>query len=290
MKPLVFLTMPHGFFRHDYRSLLSWQTATLGYCQVTFGPVQDPTGPIGSPVHGVSTLRCWNFNCLWAMAWNGRQTFRITHFAMLHDDIECRPGWLDILVREQERTGADFVGAAVAMKDDRGLSSTGLGDPDLPLDHSPRSEKIQRLSMHEIHALPETFSADDACDLLGYKRGSKVLLLNSGCWACRFDRPWVDVKIKDQWGERLAFHFDEMNHIWLADGKADARARGEDWHASRIALSLGCRLLATRKVQTVHHGDFAFGNWPAWGTQKTDQTHAEKVAFSEQVAVHPAQD
>ncbi len=49
-----------------------------------------------------------------------------------------------------DRVGADVIATVVPIKDNRGLTSTGLQDPD--------TLQIRRLTMTEVFRLPVTFS------------------------------------------------------------------------------------------------------------------------------------
>ena len=66
------------------------------------------------------------FNMLWAQAYNARRELGLTHFAMLHSDVHPDENWIDTLLDEMDRTGADVVSAIIAIKDCKGLTSTGL--------------------------------------------------------------------------------------------------------------------------------------------------------------------
>ena len=66
------------------------------------------------------------FNMLWCQAYNARRELGLTHFAMCHSDVHPDEGWLDTLLDEMDRTGADVLSAVIAIKDCKGLTSTGL--------------------------------------------------------------------------------------------------------------------------------------------------------------------
>jgi hypothetical protein len=69
------------------------------------------------------------FNRLWCRALNERHDKGLTHFAMHHADIQAPAGWIDTLLAQQERVGADVLSVVVPIKDGRGLTSTGVRDP-----------------------------------------------------------------------------------------------------------------------------------------------------------------
>jgi SAM-dependent methyltransferase len=100
-----------------------------------------------------------------------------------------------------------------------------------------------RLSMHDVHQLPETFTADD----LG-----RPLLLNTGCWVARWNQTWarqVHFSIED----RIAFN--------TACNRYQAQTVPEDWHFSKQLNSLGLKIGATRKIAVNHRGEVDFPNY-----------------------------
>jgi hypothetical protein len=198
-----------------------------------------------------SALLAHNHNLLWCEALNGRRG-GVTHFAMQHSDVEPEAGWLDTLLAELDRTGLDVVGVPVPLKDERGLTSTAVarddGDP---------WRVARRLTLTEVHALPETFTSDDV---------GGPLLLNTGLWACRLD----------DWAEEVWF---EINDRIAADpdGVFAAVVEPEDWHFSRQLHRLGVRAGCTRKVRLAHRGPVPFTNARPWG-QPTDADNLEANA------------
>lgn len=194
-----------------------------------------------------ASLLAHNFNRLWVEARRQRERLGVTHFAMLHADTGPDPGWLDVLVDEQRRTGADVVSVISPMKDDRGLVSTGFMDV--------ATWHIRRLTMFEALKLPETFTAAEAGE------PGKALMVNTGCWVCDFTRPWVDefpgFAIIDRIGR-------------LPDGRPFAQVLSEDWNASRWWHERGLDVRATRKVKLSHVGPIPFRNDQPWGRCRTD--------------------
>src|SRR5271169_2349317 len=73
-----------------------------------------------------ASLLAHNFNRLWCAALNQREKLGLTHFAMHHADVAAPSGWLDTLVDEMHRVGADVLSCVIALKDARGLTSTAL--------------------------------------------------------------------------------------------------------------------------------------------------------------------
>lgn len=209
------------------------------------------------------SLLAANFNKLWCSALNlvhcGE---RVDYFAMLHDDIGADDGWLDALIDELEASDLDVLGVAVPIKDSRGMTSMALHGEDNWLPYC-------RLSMHDVHDLPETFTSDDI---------GRPLLLNTGCWVCRFDIEWAKT-----------VHF-EINDRIVFNRQADrfqSQTEPEDWHFSRQLHEVGrpgsetehlrpLRIGATRKVPVVHRGEMDFHNIKAWGTSPYDHEAVDK--------------
>lgn len=190
-----------------------------------------------------TSLLTWTFNTLWAGSLNLRRQRPFRYVAMTHDDVVPDMFWLDTLVDELEATGADMMSAVVPIKDDRGITSTGVDDTGT--DWSPR-----RLTMAEVMQLPETFGDKDV---------GGDLLLNTGLWVARFDREWNDqVLFRQQ--DRI---------IQLDTGEYMPQTKPEDWDFSRQLRALGCKLMATRKVGLYHERP-EFTNRRVWGRWKTD--------------------
>ncbi len=185
------------------------------------------------------------FNLLWCKALNLRHT-GITHFAMHHADIEAEPGWLDKLLGEMEKHDADVVSTVMAIKDNRGLTSTGWQDS--------TTKKIRRFTMSEVVQLPATF------DAAGAGKPGQALMVNTGLWLCRFTAPWVEEAC-----------FTIRDAIAHENGKFWPRCIPEDWGFSIWAAERGLRVMATRAVKAIHHGRAGYANDHAWGAWASDQ-------------------
>lgn len=226
----TFLALP------SYAGRLTTRAAQTIYRESTIYPtIQCATS---------SSLLCQTFNALWCEALNLRHQ-GITHFAMLHDDIEPEGFWIDTMIEEMERVGADIISAVVPFKNNSGLTSTAVesSDPWRP----------RRLTLTEIDGLPVTFNSYEGV----YE--SPSLLINTGCLVCRFTEEWV---------ERVCFHIEDAI-IKTDAGKFEPRAIPEDWNFSRWAHNEGLRIAATRKVRLTHIGQAPFPNYGVWG-DKTD--------------------
>ena len=77
--------------------------------------------------------------------------------------------------------GADVVSTVLPIKDRRGVTSTAIDDPE------DEWTPLRRLTMREVHRLPETFSAQADC---GYP--NNALLVNTGCFVLDLRKPSVE--------------------------------------------------------------------------------------------------
>src|SRR5689334_10761696 len=116
-EPKVFLAMPYTGSASVDAVLAAFYTATRVKDRMVFFP-QD--GPAGS--------HCENFNSLWCKALNSRERDGWTHFAMIHSDVLPEEWWLDTLLVEMARAHADVLSVVLAIKDNRGVTSTALQD------------------------------------------------------------------------------------------------------------------------------------------------------------------
>jgi hypothetical protein len=201
-----------------------------------------------------SSLLPYTFNMLWAGFLGMRESHKLTHFAMIHDDIVPDAGWLDVLIAELEANDADIVSAVVPIKGPNGLTSTGVDD-------TGDQWNPRRLTLTQVYQMPATFGDAEA---------GGPLLANTGLWVCRFDRPWV---------ERVAFR--QQDRITrYPDGRFVPETKPEDWDFSRQVRSLGGRILATRKVGLAHERE-EWHNRAPWGRWAVDEDLAADRAIKE---------
>jgi hypothetical protein len=233
--PKVFLALPHYSTIHAH--------ALPGLFAAA------PTGATATVNLEGGSLLSLVFNRLWCRALNERSEQGYTHFAMHHSDIQAPVGWMDVLLEELEKHRADVLSAVVAIKDYRGLTSTGYRPDDLG--------PITRLTVKEVDRLPETFSIDD----LG--RPGHWLMVNTGLWICRFTEPWI---------EKVCFNV--CDAIVEQDGLFHPRCLPEDWNFSGFCARQGLKVMATRKLRVLHHGDSGFPNNGTWGEWDTDRGDA----------------
>lgn len=220
------------------------------------GAIQEPTvgalfrtGRTDVLVRTRSTsLLTFTFNILWTDALNERKALGLKRFVMMHDDIApLDEGWLDTLLREFDASGADVLSAVVPIKDERGLSSIALWNPE--------TREMVRVTMTEALAYPKTFGGTEA------GRPGWAVLPNTGLWVCDFTKPWV---------EKVCFTIRDRNFYDAHDGMWKAQCYSEDWDFGAQCHALGLSVKATTAVKLNHHGQFKFPNFVAWGTHATD--------------------
>lgn len=200
-----------------------------------------------------------NFDLLWASALSAARRGEITHFVMLHADVEPELNWLDILLAEMDRMEADMISVVIPIKDPRGVTTCGIGDP------NNRWAPWRRFTVRETAAFPPTFSADDT----GYP--GWPLLHNHGCFAADL-RKEVFFRV-DQHGTLRAF-FDFPRRVYeKPDGSFALACESEDWYFSRCLYELGAKTFATTKVKLNHAtGSVKYPNFGAWGDEHDEES------------------
>jgi hypothetical protein len=202
------------------------------------------------------SLLAANFNGLWCSALNAcHRGQSITYFAMLHDDIGPEDFWLDKLIAEMEASDLDVLGVVVPIKDTNGLTS-------IALDGEGTWRPKCRLTTTEVLQLPETFTSKDV---------GANLLLNTGCWVCKFDPEWAR-KVSFTINDRIVFN--------KALDRYQAEVEPEDWYFSRLLHELGLKIGATMKVHVQHRGEMDFDNQRCWGNKFDSQFVKESTLQS----------
>lgn len=198
-----------------------------------------------------------DFNGLWTEALNWYDQGKITHFAMLHGDLTpcSEQYWLDELIDIMDAKRSPLVSALVPIKDQRGVYSSGIGDPLQPYG------AYRRFTAREVQReLPETFNNR----LAGYP--DRPLLHNTGCWVCDLRHP-VFHRLNEDGSRKFLFAFPERI-VKGADGEWVRQQESEDWFFSRLLWECGeHNTWMTRRVRLQHHGnmvwpnDIEFGNY-----------------------------
>jgi hypothetical protein len=182
-------------------------------------------------------------------------------FVMLHSDVIPPAGWVDRLVELATEHRCDVLSVALAIKDPKGLTSTAIDDP------ADRFQPIRRITMRELHMLPETFTAADC----GYP--DHALLVNTGCMIFNFKAPWVPTPEDPGFPgftmeDCIRYHPDKK--IWKA------YLNPEDWQFSRYVHSRGGKVCATRALVVEHEGTIKFTNESPWGQWEVDEAFGHK--------------
>jgi hypothetical protein len=250
----------------------------------------DPVGPYANTRRIFddrgSSLLGNSFDNHWATALNLQAEGEpITHFAMLHSDVVPSDWWLDQLLNDLTEYQADVVSAVIPIKDLKGLTSTAIDDP------TDGWDVLRRLTLTEVHRLPEVFGAEDC----GYP--DNLLLVNTGCWVCDFTKDWryeVNFEIRN----RIVYRTDDgtshpqsyprgkyktapsssssSSSSPSPRGSWVTQVRPEDWEFSRKVGRLGGKVLATRKVSISHMGELPYVNREVWGSYRTDESFRHK--------------
>lgn len=177
-----------------------------------------------------------NFNSLLCAALNRKVH---THFAMIHSDVFPDYGWLSKMHEIMAQTGADILSAVIPLKDNKGLTSTGLcKEETVPL-------LVKRYTLKEIHALPETFTHEH-------------LVVNTGLMLINLKAPFISMV-----GRGLCFRVTDQ--IIIKDGSFKAYGAPEDWLWSLDARGLGAKIYATRAIKVKHIGASYFSNSEIFG-------------------------
>jgi len=193
-----------------------------------------------------TSLLANGFNHLYCSFLNNKD---YEYFAMLHADIYPEGKWLDILVDELERYHGDVIHAVVAIKDNRGLTSTAVGDM-----HNPW--EARRLTLAEVRNLPAVFDVDDCQKALqGPWPSNASLLPNTGCLLIK----------KAKWCYDFP-GFTITDRIIKSGSQYVPAVESEDWQLGRWAARNNVRVIASRTVRTNHYGRYGFssnalGNW-----------------------------
>ena len=193
----------------------------------------------------LSSLITRNCNGLWCNALNYRQEKKLTHFVMLHSDIQPENYWLDKLLDEHEQCGADVLSVVVPIKDGSGDLSTAV--------FNKETLHCNRVSIQQLAKLPTTFGIADLGDST-----NRTLLVNTGLFICNFDKPWVEEIVKVG---RAPFCFtDEI--VKLPNERFEERNMPEDWNFSIVCQAMGLKVMATRVVKVTHYGPHGWSNQP----------------------------
>ena len=109
-----------------------------------------------------TSLITMNCNTLWCTALNMRASHELQWFAMLHSDVEPVEWWIDKLIAEAEKYGADMMSAVIPLKNFTGSTSTGIANA------GKAFNQFCRLTQSQVRhpSFPETFGINEAVDAL----------------------------------------------------------------------------------------------------------------------------
>ena len=237
----IFIAVPTSEHIHKY--------ALPGLC----APSRSPNRAWVVRPYGHSMLNK-TFNDLLCMALNERKTHGWRYFVMHHADQESEIGWLDKLMDEYHRSGADVLSVVIAIKDRRGVVSTGLRGAD---------GRITPFTVREVlDSLPsDTFGIEDVPHADG-----DHLVVNSGLMVFDLTASWVE-----RWALDEAFCSVDKVFKDPVTGKFSASCLTEDWSFSAYCHLHGIRCKATKVVKVTHHGSAGFTNFERWGDRDRDE-------------------
>ncbi len=174
------------------------------------------------------------------------------YVAIHHSDLQASPGWLGTMIRDMESVGADVMHAAAAIKNAEGFTSTAVACS------ADRWAPIPKLTMHEIHQLPEVFNIRD---VQAIHPTATRLLPNTGVLVIK-----ISEKFKDFPG------FSNMDRIVrVSEDCWREQTVPEDWNFGHWCADEGIEVWGTRKVVTHHWGRQRFSSDQIWGLQSDPQ-------------------
>lgn len=170
------------------------------------------------------------------------------YFGLLHSDVAADPGWVDTLMEEMDKSGADIIHAVAAIKNMHGLTSTALAYSD------DEWAPVRKITTSELQTLPETFDIDALREC--YDSEAVRLLPNTGCLLMRCGE-WFDSFPGFAVLDRMIFDGD----------KWQAQTVPEDWNLGHWAARNGVKVVGTRVVVTEHWGRAPYPSNQAWGME-----------------------
>lgn len=199
------------------------------------------------------SLLAFNHNLHWGAALSYEEAGTCTHFYCQHSDVEPEPGFLETMLGEMERVGADVLSAVVPIKNDSGETSTAIDIPEAD------GWEGRKMTLEEIYKLPVTFSAADT------QWPDRALLINTGCLLVDLRGGWAREQLPDSDELRLKFTIrDRIRATRNAEGQycLNVQVDSEDWGFSRTLHQMGRAVYATTAVRVGHHGTAVYYNDP----------------------------
>lgn len=209
------------------------------------------------------SLLARNHNTPLVAALNAKRCF--DYLAICHDDMLPQPGWLDVLIAEQRRLGCDVVSAVVPIKNDAGLTSTGIAKRDDPWAF------IRRLTLAEVADLPDTFGTEHVCE------PDEVMVVNTGLMLVSLVSGWFYEMTQAPIGTvGLGFHIDDRIRRTAQGWTMETVP--EDWNFSMEVQKAGGSVYATKLVELNHVGMRMYPNNAVWGAaQDPEALHPRTI-------------
>lgn len=179
------------------------------------------------------------------------------YFALHHSDIQMPAGWLGSMIHTMESKHIDVLHAVSPIKGDTGETSTAVaysGD---------RWQSPRKLTVYELHQLPELFDVNDCRRALVKGEGIERLLCNTGA---------LVIRIGDWFKDFTGFaNFDRIVRTGEKSWRRDTVP--EDWNFGHWCADHGINVWATR-TPTVGH----WGRWKYTTDRIYGYKHAPKWA------------
>lgn len=246
MKPVVFLGLPRLGQVEPESCVAAFVTGASDRFSVMAQPYQ-------------SSLLAGGFNALFCQFLNGMYPY----FALLHADVYPHSTWIDTMIDAMEKRNCSVIHACVAIKDNRGLTSTAVGDPEDPWN-------ARRLTTREVCALPEVFNIADVTRLVGPPFPKNPCLLpNTGCMILK----------RGEWCSTFP-GFTITDRIVRNGLTASAETEPEDWAFGRWCAKNSLMVLGTRLVKVEHFGRASYPNNEGWGSWRVDEHYIGRHALN----------
>lgn len=194
-----------------------------------------------------------NFNHAWCDGLNQCRYGGFDYFAMLHADVDPSPHWLGHAVAAlRSNPSLGLVSFPVAIKDERGLVSCGVGDT------ASMWWPYRRLTSFELLELPRIATISDLFALWKLKRpGGTYMIHNNGCLVidAKLANWWLKVKNRNGGDCMPCMNFPiEVRAEEQPDGKVVAKpvCSPEDFEFSWMAHQAGIEGAILTQSPTMH--------------------------------------
>lgn len=192
-------------------------------------------------------------NQLYCIALNEREQYG--WFMMWHTDVRVKDvGVVSGMLAEMARVGAGCLSVLMPIKDEKGLTSTGLYFRD------GGKKRRRRLTIKEAAGLPETFDRQDLIKAWNAPQDA-ALLINTGLML---------IDLSQDWCEKIYFNIRDRI-VKQPDGKFLGIVQPEDWNLSMQLHKLGVPVFCTRKFAALHKGVGLYSNQGTWGKWEHDE-------------------